>query len=154
MTRPDTDPGLATVAAAALRAAAATVGGLTPDQLADLAAGRARLAFQPAVRTGPTPEPTPGAVPATAPDRRTAGADPAVVGPAVQAIRDLHTPDEVAEHLRRARYPVPVLRQIARALGPTVSAAARTRAGLERDIVEGTAGYRTRSAAMSGGAWS
>jgi hypothetical protein len=35
-----------------------------------------------------------------------------------------------------------------------VSTAARNRAGLEHNIVEGTAGYRARSAAMSGGAWS
>jgi len=72
----------------------------------------------------------------------------------VRAIRALHTPGEVAEYLDRHRYPVPALREIARALGPTVSTTARDRAGLERNIVEGTAGYRIRSAAMSGGAWS
>jgi hypothetical protein len=46
-----------------------------------------------------------------------------------------------------------VLKQIARGLGPTVSTTGRTKAQLRRDIVEGTAGFRERSAAMSGGAW-
>ena len=48
---------------------------------------------------------------------------------------------------------MPVLREIARALGPTVSAAGRNSDDLIRNIVEGTAGFRIRSAAMSGGAW-
>ena len=149
-------------AAAALRQAAATLGTLTPAQLADLAAGRGRLVFQAvevsasgvsASGVSAAAEPT-----AAAPDRtprRTAPAppDPEVVGPAVRAIRGLGTPGEVAEHLRAHRYPMPTLRQIARELGPTVSLAARDRAGLERNIVEGTTGYLARSAAMSGGAW-
>ncbi|HZG90487.1 MAG TPA: hypothetical protein VEZ42_09780 [Pseudonocardia sp.] len=146
MTRPAPGADPAALAAAALRAAAAAVGGLTPAQLADLAAGRARLVFEPVDRADPAPGRRPGSA--------LRDPDPEVVGSAVRAIRDLHTPDEVAEHLRQGNYPVPVLRQIARGLGPTVSTAARNRAGLERDIVEGTAGYRTRSAAMSGGAWS
>jgi hypothetical protein len=79
--------------------------------------------------------------------------DADAIGPAVRAILDLRTPREVADHLDRHRYPVPALKQIVRALGPTVSTAARNRAELERNIIEGTAGYRTRSAAMSGGAW-
>jgi hypothetical protein len=147
-----------TVAAAALREAAAALGAMTPAQLADLAAGRARLVLQPV-------EPADHAVAdhavvADLPEPRAprrAGSpepDPDVIGSAVRAIQDLQTPGEVAEHLRHHRYPVPALRQIARALGPTVSTAARNRAGLEHNIVEGTAGYRARSAAMSGGAWS
>jgi hypothetical protein len=150
------------MAAAALREAAGVLARLTPDQLADLAAGRARLVYE---RGGDATDelgeaPVPVAVPAARatpvrPARRGADApDPEVVEEAVRTIRGLHTPGEVAEHLHRRRYPVPILRQIARALGPTVSTAARDRAGLERNIVEGTAGYRTRSAAMSGGAWS
>jgi hypothetical protein len=121
--------------------------------LAALDAGRARFVYQAttATTTAPTTAPT-----SLGPARRvpTTTPDADVIGPAVHAIRDLHTPGEVAEHLSRNRYPVPVLKQIARALGPTVSTAARNRADLERNIVEGTAGYRTRSAAMSGGAWS
>jgi hypothetical protein len=142
------------VAAAALREAAAAIAAMTPGQLADLAAGRARLVLQP---VAPAPRREPDAdetdtAPVVRAGRRPA--DPEVVGSAVRAIRGLSTPGEVAEYLDRHRYPVPVLRQIARALGPTVSTAARNRAGLERNIVEGTAGYRARSAAMSGGAWS
>lgn len=79
---------------------------------------------------------------------------PAAVHAAVDAIRRLTSPDQVADHLQRERYTVPVLREIAAALGPTVSTAGRSKADLQRDIVEGTAGFRTRSAAMSGGAWS
>lgn len=130
------------VAADALRAAATALDGLTAAQLADLAAGRARLVLQPV-----TAAPTRLREPADRPD-------PEVVGSAVRTIRGLHTPGEVADHLRAHRYPVPALKQIARELGPTVSTAARNRAGWERNIVEGTAGYRARSAAMSGGAWS
>jgi hypothetical protein len=146
-----------TVAEAALREAAAAIGAMTAEQLADLAAGRARLVLVPVEPAGPDPALARASAPPTAPAPRrpvTTAADPDVVGSAVRAIQDLHTPGEVAEHLHRHRYPVPVLRQVARALGPTVSTAARNRAGLERDIVEGTAGYRARSAAMSGGAWS
>jgi hypothetical protein len=146
-------------AAGALRHAAATLGELSPAQLADLAAGRARLVFQ-VVDTGyDTPVAASGesvTLPRARVPRRAAAAppNPEVVGVAVQSIRAMQTPGEVAEHLRVHRYPVPVLRQIARELGPTVSLAARDRAGLERNIVEGTAGYLARSAAMSGGAWS
>uniref|UniRef100_UPI001BDCFF26 hypothetical protein n=1 Tax=Pseudonocardia lacus TaxID=2835865 RepID=UPI001BDCFF26 len=125
---------------------------LTPGQLAELAAGRARFVYEATAATG---DPTPAAAPVPpSPRRPPAAPDPDVVGTAVRAIRELHTPREVAEHLDRHRYPVPALKQIARALGPTVSTAARNRADLERNIVEGTAGYRARSAAMSGGAWS
>ena len=48
---------------------------------------------------------------------------------------------------------MPVLKQIARELGPTVLATGRSKADVRRDIVAGTAGFRCRSAAMSGGAW-
>jgi hypothetical protein len=155
--------GEAALAAAALREAARLVSGLTPEQLVELAAGRARLAYEPAAEltNALTSAPTtaePAAAP-TAPAPRRPGRrapmipDADAIGPAVRAILDLRTPREVADHLDRHRYPVPALKQIVRALGPTVSTAARNRAELERNIIEGTAGYRTRSAAMSGGAW-
>jgi hypothetical protein len=166
---PEQDPGA--LAAAALSAAATALAGLSPAQLADLAAGRARLVCEavdaprraaapvdPVDPAGTAPGPSvPGPRTDVAPGAvRAAPAAPSAedVGRAVRAIRDLGTPGEVADHLRRHRYPLPALKQIARELGPTVRAGARNRAGLERDIVEGTAGYRTRSAAMSGGAWS
>jgi hypothetical protein len=136
------------VAAAALREAAAAIAAMSPEQLADLAAGRARLVLEP---LAPAADDEPDTAPVRSARRIP---DPDVVVSAVRAIRDLDTPGEVAEHLNRHRYPVPALRQIARALGPTVSTTARNREGLERNIVEGTAGYRARSAAMSGGAWS
>ncbi|MCO1660973.1 hypothetical protein [Pseudonocardia humida] len=142
------------LAASALREAARLVAELTPEQLVELAAGRARFAYE--TTAGPPGGAGPVTVPTQLRPARRAPAAPSsdVVGTAVLAIRELHTPGEVAEHLGRHRYPVPTLKQIARALGPTVSTAARNRADLERNIVEGTAGYRTRSAAMSGGAWS
>jgi hypothetical protein len=72
----------------------------------------------------------------------------------VAEINRLISPAAVADYLERERFTVPVLRQIARALGPTVSGVGRNRDDLSRNIVEGTAGFRIRSAAMSGGAWS
>ena len=68
-------------------------------------------------------------------------------------INRLTSPAAVADYLARERFTVPVLREIARALGPTVSSAGRSKDELSRNIVEGTAGFRIRSAAMSGGAW-
>jgi hypothetical protein len=78
------------------------------------------------------------------------------VDAAVCAINALSSREEVARWLaaRDRELTVPVLREVARRLGPTVSAAATSKAGLKRNIVEGTAGFRERSRAMSGGgAW-
>jgi hypothetical protein len=74
---------------------------------------------------------------------------------AVADINRFATPTEVTDYLQRrsVEFTVPVLKEIARALGPTVNSTGRTKAQLRRDIVEGTAGFRVRSAAMSGGAW-
>jgi hypothetical protein len=119
----------------------AVLDGLSSAQLDDLAAGRGRLVFRP--ETGGRPrrlEPSP----------RT-GSD---VSTAVAEINQLSCPAEVAGYLQRERFTVPVLREIARALGPTVASTGRSKEDLIRDIAEGTAGYRIRSAAMSGGAWS
>jgi hypothetical protein len=136
----------ATVNDAAQRHVAAVLNALTPAQLADLAAGRAELVFRP----GPAAEPA----------RRTRR--PVVtesvrseVATAVETINQLADRAEVDDYLRRhdARLTLPMLKAIARALGPTVPATGRSKAELRRDIVEGTVGFRTRSAAMSGGAW-
>jgi hypothetical protein len=130
--------------AAALQQAAAVLETLTPQQLEALAAGRGRLVFRPAADTG-------------TPRRRHVVHRPSGVDVAgtVQEINRLATPAEVADYLDRhdARFTVPVLKEIARALGPTVATTGRTKAQLRRDIVEGTAGFRVRSTAMSGGAW-
>jgi hypothetical protein len=71
----------------------------------------------------------------------------------VAAIHRCATPEEVRAHLAERRFTVPVLRQLARALGPTVPASGRSRAELVHAIVEGTVGFRARSHALSGGAW-
>ncbi len=117
---------------------------LTPEQLADLADGRARLVFRP---TDPARRP-----------RRPVTGEPVSgdIATAVETINRLADPAEVDEYLRRhdAQFTLLVLREIAKALGPTVRSGGRNKAELRRDIVAGTVGYRTRSAAMSGGAWS
>lgn len=117
---------------------------LTPDQLAAIANGRARLVFRPE---------------AVQRRRRPASPEPAHssdVAGAVETINQLADPAEVEAYLRRhdAAFTVPLLKDIARSLGPTVRTTGRNKTELRRDIVAGTAGYRTRSAAMSGGAWS
>ncbi len=127
--------------AVALHRAAMVLDSLTPVQLADLAAGRGRLVFQPAASRSPERQR----------ERSRVSID---VSAAVATITGLTSPTEVASFLRRERFTTAALKAIARTLGPTVSAAARTKAELERDIVAGTAGFRTRAAAMSGGAWS
>ena len=127
--------------AAALAHVGAVLDELSTAQLQDLAAGRGRLVFRsdPGARSR-RPEP----VPSGSTD----------VATAVSEIGGLTSTSEVAGYLVRQRFTVPVLREIARGLGPTVSSAGRSKDDLIRDIVEGTAGYRIRSAAMSGGAWS
>lgn len=129
------------IRAAALRHATHVLDELTATQLQDLVRGRGRLVFRP----DPVPRP-----------RRAPGPDPvaAETAAAAAAIDRLASPADVAQYLERGRFATPELKAIARALGPTVSSSGRTRADLVRDIVDGTAGFRTRSAAMSGGAWS
>jgi hypothetical protein len=117
---------------------------LSPDDLAALAAGRARLEVRhlpprPARRAPATPVPA-----------RDHGVD---VAAAVARINTLPTPVAVEDYLRDPRFTVSALKQIARELGPTVLATGRSKAEVRRDIVAGTVGFRSRSAAMSGGAW-
>jgi hypothetical protein len=125
----------------ALRRALAT---LSPEDLSAVAAGRARLevryvALQTRRRAPAAPVP-----------ERDHGVD---VTAAVGRINTLRTPTAVEDYLKDPRFTVSVLKQIARALGPTVLATGRTKAQMRRDIVAGTVGFRSRSAAMSGGAW-
>jgi len=122
-------------------AVARTLRELSPEQLRALAEGRGRLVF----------------APCAAPTRRrpASGASSAVdIAADVKAIRAMHTRSDVAEHLAQRRFTLPVLRELARALGPTVPTTGRNRSELVHDIVEGTVGFRARSAALSGGAWS
>jgi hypothetical protein len=128
--------------AIALQKAVALLESLSREQLEDIASGAGKLEYRP----GPV-----------RPIRREVVHRPSGVDVAAAAadINRLVTPAEVADYLqsRSAEFTVPVLKEIARALGPTVNGTGRTKAQLRRDIVEGTAGFRVRSAAMSGGAW-
>ena len=130
--------------AVALQKAVALLESLSREQLEDIASGDGRLVY----RAGPS-----------RPARREPAQRPSSssvdVEAAVADINGLTTRAQVAQYLQEhdARFTVAVLKQIVRGLGPTVSTTGRTKAQLRRDIVEGTAGFRERSAAMSGGAW-
>ena len=127
----------------------AVLGKLSAEQLGELAAGRAQLIFQSgdtvvtarATRPRSTAAPTPKA--------------PLDLEGVVAAIKGLAGAAEVEAYLAKndKALTAPALREIAKRLGPTVISSGRTKADLKRNIVEGTAGFRERSAAMSGGAW-
>ena len=138
------------LAALALRQVGELLGRLDPEQVAALAAGRGRLVFQPAAPAELPPR-------ATRPAPRAAGrpAECGELDDTVRAIKALGSRAEVADYLSAhdGRLTVPVLKQVARRLGPTV-ATGRSKAELKRNIIEGTAGFRERSMAMSRGAWS
>jgi hypothetical protein len=129
--------------AIALQKAVALLESLSREQLEDIASGEGRLVYQPS--------------PARAMRRREVVHRPSSdvdIDGAVADINRFATPGEVSDYLQsRGEFTVPVLKEIARALGPTVNSTGRTKTQLRRDIVEGTAGFRVRSAAMSGGAW-
>lgn len=136
---------------------------LSPTELAAVRAGRARLAVQPVgplvldpAQLGLYAEPSAGRGrrrPTTPVPERDHGVDGAEVRAAVARINALSNPAAVEEYLQDPRFTAAVLKQLARALGPTVLTTGRTKADVRRDIVAGTAGFRSRSAAMSGGAW-
>lgn len=105
------------------------------------------------VVSGPTSEATPARprrAPAAPVPARAHGVD---VPAAVARVNELTTPKAVDEYLREPGFSLPVLKQVARALGPTVLSTGRSKAEVRRDIVAGTVGFRSRSAAMSDGAW-
>jgi len=152
----------------ALRRVLAT---LSNDELVAVATGRARLELCPIGPVQPDPaqlrldgEPT---APTSAAGKSAAGPrsrrSPATpvparahgidVATAVVRINELPTPSAVEEYLQDPRFTAATLKQMARALGPTVLVTGRTKAEIRRDIVAGTVGFRSRSAAMSGGAW-
>ena len=126
----------------ALRQVGELLGRLGPEQLSALAEGRAQLVYRPA------------GMPRAVRPRPPAAAECGDLDATVSAIRALGSRAEVAAYLRAHddRLTVPVLKQVARRLGPTV-ATGRSKAELTRNIIEGTAGFRERSLAMSRGAW-
>jgi hypothetical protein len=132
----------------ALRRVLAT---LSTDDLVAVATGRARLELR---HIGPTQPDSAQARarrrPATPVPARDHGVD---VASAVARINELPTPSAVEDYLQDPCFTAPLLKDVARALGPTVLATGRTKAEVRRDIVAGTVGFRSRSAAMSGGAW-
>ena len=156
----------AQLAALALRQIGELLGRLSPERLEALADGRGRLVFEPAVPAA-VPAPAAGSAEvaasaarrhpaaAAAPRARIVATEPREVDDTVSAIKELASRAEVAAYLRAHddRLTVPVLKQVARRLGPTV-ATGRSKAELKRNIIEGTAGFRERSMAMSRGAWS
>lgn len=129
--------------AIALQKAVALLESLSREQLEEIASGRGKLVYQ--------PEPARPARREVAP-RPPSNVD---IAGAAAHINGLATPGEVSDYLqsRGAEFTVPVLKEIAKALGPTVNSTGRTKTQLRRDIIEGTAGFRVRSAAMSDGAW-
>lgn len=135
--------------AVALQKAVALLESLSREQLEAIASGEAKLVYE----TSQPPQP-PQARQMRKRDvaQRPTGVD---VEAAAADINRLATPGEVADYLqsRGVEFTVPVLKEIARALGPTVNSTGRTKTQLRRDIIEGTAGFRVRSAAMSDGAW-
>jgi hypothetical protein len=130
--------------AVALQKAVVLLESLSREQLEAIASGQGKLVYQ-------QPEPA-------RPVRREVVHRPPSnvdIAGAAADINRLATPGEVSEYLqsRGAELTVPVLKEIAKALGPTVNSTGRTKTQLRRDIIEGTAGFRVRSAAMSDGAW-
>jgi hypothetical protein len=142
-TSPSVPP--AELAALALRQVGELLGRLDDDQLVALAEGRGQLVFRPVAPEDARP----------ARPRPATATEPGDLDATVSAIRALGSRAEVADYLRAHddRLTVPVLKQVARRLGPTV-ATGRSKAELKRNIIEGTAGFRERSMAMSRGAWS
>lgn len=125
----------------------AVLGKLTDEQLAELGSGRAQLVFS----SGSTVVAARGTRPRTA-----AAAKPKLdVDGAVTAIRGLAGAGEVEAYLdaNDKQLTAAALREIAKRLGPTVAGGGKNKAEIKRNIVQGTAGFRERSAAMSGGAW-
>jgi len=157
-----TEPSASNAALAdlALRRVLAT---LSTHDLRALATGRARLELRHVDSAQPDPAqlklyPEPAGPSAVRPRRNPATPVPdrdhgLNVATAVARINELPTPSAVEAYLHDPCFTAPVLKQIARALGPTVLATGRTKAEVRRDIVAGTVGFRSRSAAMSGGAW-
>jgi hypothetical protein len=138
----------AALAALAVQEVAKVLAKLTEEQLTDLVEGRAQVEF----RSG---EVVIGSGRARAPRKAAPKREVTFdVDEVVKTISDMTSPEEVIEYLegRDKELTSPDLKEIARALGPTVSATG-TKAELRRKIAQGTAGFRQRSAAVTDGIW-
>ncbi|HCT79992.1 MAG TPA: hypothetical protein DGT23_26195 [Micromonosporaceae bacterium] len=111
---------------------------LTDEQLTELAEGRASFEFRSievVIKAKPA-KPVPPSADWTL---------------ALEEIRGLETATEVIDYLERKKFKQAELKQIAKAIGPTVSQTGTKNDDIRRNIAEGTAGFRERAAAM--GSW-
>ncbi|MDQ7908577.1 hypothetical protein RB614_29005 [Phytohabitans sp. ZYX-F-186] len=135
----------AALAASALKQIFQALGRLTEEELTDLAEGRVRvqLTARPALTAA-------GATPTRS--RSKAKVD---VERVAETIRDLHTTEEIEAYLEENDkvFTVSVLKEIAKALGPTVSKAGTRKADIKQNIVRGTIGFRQSSAMVGTGAY-
>jgi hypothetical protein len=142
----------AKLAALAVQQIAKVLDKLTEDQLADLAEGRAHVEFrsQDAVISSSRTRSSSARGSRTAPSRASVDIDGEV-----KAIKAMRTSAEVRAYLdaNDKRLTLTVLKDLARALGPTVSATGSRKDVLKANIVEGTAGFRERSNAVFEGGW-
>ena len=135
------------LAALALNEIGRLLGRLTPQQLADLAEGRASVEFRSGDATVAAPRTPP----------RKAAAKPAVDLDAVVAeIRAMTEEDAVERYLaeRDKELPLPLLKDLADRIGPPVtSKGAKSKAQLRKNIAAGTAGLLNRPASVFAGSW-
>jgi hypothetical protein len=131
----------AALAAAALKRIFQDLGKLTEAELTELAEGTVRVQLTRHTTVSRS----------TTSSRQTA----IDVTEIVQTIRGFQAKDEVAAYLDENDKPftVAVLKQIAQALGPTVSKAGNRKADIKQNIVQGTVGFLHDSAIVGGGAY-
>jgi hypothetical protein len=142
----------AKLAVLALQQIAKVLDRLTEEQLNELVEGRAVVEFRSqdaVVSSGRARASSTTGSRAQAPAK--ADID---VSAAVEAIKAMNTSAEVSSYLdtNGRQFTADVLKAIARALGPTVSATG-TKAVLKNNIVTGTAGFRERSRAVFEEGW-
>ena len=139
----------AKLAALALQQIAKVLDKLTEDQLTELAEGRAVVEFRS------------GGVTIGSGRARSSGATPGRAAPKVDIdveaiageIKVLTTSDEVRAYLDGTKFKLAELKEIARALGPSVSATGRTMAIQKENIVDGTVGFREGATAVFPRGW-
>lgn len=121
---------------------------LTPEQLTDLAEGRAVVEFR-------TPEAT---VVASRPRRTAAPKTQKMTVDLDEVIRDIKgmTEEDAVENYLKERdreLGLPALRELAKRIGPPVTSTGSTKAVLRKNIAAGTAGLLNRPASAFAAAW-